>query len=128
MPKIPEPPRRLDAAARDRRILALVGLGVRSRGAVVGVQQVRNAVLRGNLVLALVATDASHHSVDKIVPLLRARRIKLVEMPSAAQLGAAVGRDQTTAVGVVDRALADGIRDLVKQGLATEPPEEGEAV
>lgn len=124
MPKIPEPPRRLDAAARDRRILALVGLGVRSRGAVVGVQQVRNAVLRGNLVLAIVAADASHHSIDKIVPLLRARRIKLVEMPSAAQLGAAVGRDQTTAVGIVDRALADGIRDLVQHGLATEPPEE----
>jgi len=124
VPKTPEPPRRLDPQTRDRRILALVGLGVRSRGAVVGVQQVRNEVLRGKLVLALVATDASRHSIDKIVPLLHARRIKLVEMPSAAQLGAAVGRDQTTAVGVVDRALADGIRDLVQQGLVTEPPEE----
>ena len=114
MPKTPEPAhRKADPAAAERRILGLVGLGVRSRGVVVGVQQVREAVRRGTLVVALVAMDASSNSIDKIVPLLRARRIKLVEMPSAAQLGAAVGRDQTTAVGVVDRQLAAGICDLV---------------
>ena len=118
MPKTPEPahPRRADPAAVERRIMALLGLGVRGRGVVVGVQQVRDAVRRGTLVVALVAKDASANSLDKIVPLLRARRIKLVEMPSAAQLGAAVGREQTTAVGVVDRQLADGICHLVQQG------------
>lgn len=115
MPKTPEAdqPRKADPATAERRIMSLLGLGVRSRGVVVGVQQVREAVRRGTLVIALVATDASSNSIDKIVPLLRARRIKLVEMPSAAQLGAAVGRDQTTAVGVVDRQLADGIWHLV---------------
>jgi ribosomal protein L7Ae-like RNA K-turn-binding protein len=117
VPKTPGTARRADPAAVERRILALVGLGIRSRGAVVGVQQVRDAVRRGTLALALVATDASSNSIDKVVPLLRARRIKLVEMPSAAQLGAAVGREQTTAVGVVDRQLADGIWHLVQHGL-----------
>jgi ribosomal protein L7Ae-like RNA K-turn-binding protein len=33
---------------------------------------------------------------------------------SAAELGAAVGRESTAAVGIVDRQLAKGIRDIVE--------------
>ena len=97
-------------------MLRLVGLGVRSRGAIVGVQQVRNAAKRNTLKLAIVARDASAHSREKVVPLLTARRIKFVEVPSANELGAAVGRDQTAAVGILDRQLAVGIWDLVEKG------------
>ena len=95
------------------RVLRLVGLGVRSRGAVVGVEQVREAARKGKLALALVATDASQHSVAKVVPLLEAKRVRIIEMDSAAALGQAVGRVQTTAVGIVDGQLAKGIRALV---------------
>ncbi len=95
------------------RVLRLVGLGVRSRGAVVGVERVREAAKKGKLALALVASDASRNSVDKVVPLLDARRVRVVRMPSAAALGQAVGRDQTTAVGIVDGQLAHGIRELL---------------
>jgi ribosomal protein L7Ae-like RNA K-turn-binding protein len=94
------------------RVLRLVGLGVRSRGAVVGVEQVREAVKKGEVVLAVVATDASQHSLSKVVPLLEARGVSIVRTPSAAELGRTVGREQTTAVGVVDRELARGIRAL----------------
>jgi ribosomal protein L7Ae-like RNA K-turn-binding protein len=95
------------------RVLRLVGLGVRSRGAVVGVEQVRNAAKRDKLALAVVATDASANSTSKVVPLLEARRVYIVRVPSAVELGRAVGREQTAAVGIVDRQLARGIREAM---------------
>lgn len=103
--------------AIDRqRILRLLGLGVRSRGAIVGVQQVREAVKRNKVVFAVVAADASANSLEKVVPLLNARRVRFIEVPSAAELGAAVGREQTAVVGVVDQQLAAGIRELSASG------------
>ena len=51
----------MDEAA-ERRVLGLVGLGIRGRNAVVGVEQVRMAAKRGKLALALVAPDASPNS------------------------------------------------------------------
>jgi ribosomal protein L7Ae-like RNA K-turn-binding protein len=94
------------------RILRLVGLGVRGRGAVVGVEQVRQAAKSGKLALAIVAADAAANSREKLLPLLNARHISFIEVPSAEELGAAVGRDQTAAIGIVDPALATGIREL----------------
>ena len=108
-----------------RRMLRLVGLGVRSRGAVVGVEQVREAAKKGKLVLAVVAHDASEHSVAKVVPLLEARRVRVSRAPSAIELGHAVGREQTAAVGIVDRQLAKGIRELMDSGPASDSKEEG---
>lgn len=111
------PPRRLsvpDDAVVQERLLRLIGLGVRSRGAVVGVEQVRTAVKGGKVALVVVAADASRHSLDKLVPLLEARGINFLDFPSAVRLGVAVGRDQTAAVGITDRPLAKGIRDLVR--------------
>jgi ribosomal protein L7Ae-like RNA K-turn-binding protein len=100
--------------AARQRLLRLIGLGVRSRGAVVGVQQVRQAAKKGDLAFAVIAPDASPNSLDKLVPLLRARRIRFADAVSAAELGAAVGRQSTAAVGIVDRQLAKGIRDVVE--------------
>jgi ribosomal protein L7Ae-like RNA K-turn-binding protein len=108
-----------------RRMLRLVGLGVRSRGAVVGVEQVREAAKKGKLALAVVAADASKHSVDKVVPLLEARRVRIVRATSASDLGHAVGRELTAAVGIVDRQLANGIRELVDSGPTEDQKEEG---
>ena len=108
-----------------RRMLRLVGLGVRSRGAVVGVERVREAARKGKLVLAVVAQDASEHSIAKVVPLLEARRVRVLRAPSAIDLGHAVGREQTAAVGIVDRQLAKGIRALMDSGPATDQKEAG---
>lgn len=99
-------------AETERRMLGLIGLGLRARNAVVGVEQVRVAARRGRLALAVVAPDASRHSRDKVMPLLVARGIRVIEGPSAAALGAAVGRESTVAVGITDPALARGVRAL----------------
>jgi ribosomal protein L7Ae-like RNA K-turn-binding protein len=90
-----------------KKLMGLVGLGLRGRLAVTGVQKVREAALRGRLRLAIVAPDASRHSLAKVVPLLDARRVRRVSGPGVAQLGAA-------AVGIVDHQLAKGIEALVE--------------
>lgn len=115
-------PRRDDAVPVDR-ILRLLGLGIRGRGAVVGVERVKESARTGKLAFAVVASDASQNSLDKLLPLLRARRINFIEVPSAAALGAVAGREQTVAIGVLDRELAKGIRALTRLGSDRAPEE-----
>jgi ribosomal protein L7Ae-like RNA K-turn-binding protein len=97
---------------QQRRLLGLIGLGVRGRGAVIGVQQVREAARKGKLQLAIAAMDASSNSLDKVFPLLSARGIAVLAGPTAAELGAAAGRETTAVIGIVDKGLAKGIRAL----------------
>ena|SRR5690348_10174466 len=109
-------------AMTSKRLLRLIGVGMGGRLVVVGVQLVRDAAQRGKLKLAVVAPDASHNSLDKVVPMLRAKRIRMIEGPSARELGAAVGRESTAVVGVVDPQLAKGVRAIVEPA-----PEKGHA-
>ena len=101
---------------QTEKILRLLGLGVRGRGAVVGVERVREAAKSGKLALAVVATDAAKNSLDKLRPLLNARRVSFIEVPSAAELGAVAGREHAAAIGVVDPQLAKGIVALTSTG------------
>ena len=99
-------------AFQQRKLLGLIGLGVRGRGAIVGVQQVREAAKRGKLHLAIAAPDASRNSLEKVLPLLHARGVTVVVGPLASELGSAAGRETTTVIGIVDKGLAKGIRAL----------------
>ncbi|MDA1081411.1 MAG: ribosomal L7Ae/L30e/S12e/Gadd45 family protein, partial [Gemmatimonadetes bacterium] len=92
------------------KVKGLLGLGLRARTVVVGVEQVRAAVAKRVAALALVADDASVHSRGKVLPLLKARRVEVIVGVTAAELGSAVGRETTAAVAGVDAALARGIR------------------
>ena len=98
----------IDEVAK-RKILGLVGLGIRARLAVVGVQQVRDAAKRGRLKIALVAGDASQNSLDKVKSLLPARGVTTIGDFSAAELGAVAGRESVTVIGVSDAGLTRGI-------------------
>ena len=97
---------------QQRKLLGLIGLGVRGRGAVIGVERVRDAAKRGKLQLAIAASDASSNSLDKVVPLLHARGISVLIGPPAGELGAAAGRETTAVLGIVDKGLAKGISAL----------------
>ena len=108
-PAVPSPSGVVPEAVR-RKVMGLLGLGARGRLVTVGVEQVRMAAQKGTLAMAVVARDASRHSLEKVEPVLRARRVMVVEWPSAAELGGAVGRTATAAIGIVDQALARGIR------------------
>ena len=68
----------MSSDAGTRKALGLIGLGIRGRLAVVGVQQVRDAAKRGRLQVALVASDASQNSLDKISSLLAARAVPVI--------------------------------------------------
>lgn len=106
----------MDDAELERKLLGLIGLGARARNVVVGVERVRDAVRRGKVKVAFVAPDASVHSRNKVLPLLEARRVRVIEGPGAQALGAAVGKESAAAIGVTDGALADGVRRLVDPG------------
>lgn len=99
-------------AARARRLLGLLGLGLRGRLAVAGVDRVREAAHRGRLRVAVVAADASPNSRAKVDGLLAAKRVPVLTVPRAAMLGELTGRDATAVIGVVDAALAKGILAL----------------
>lgn len=103
----------MDDVAR-RKLASLLGLGMRGRLVVVGVENVRAAAQRNKLFYAVVAPDASRNSLEKVVPLLNARRVRFVEIEGASALGAAVGKTSTAVVGIVDETLAKGIRELVE--------------
>jgi ribosomal protein L7Ae-like RNA K-turn-binding protein len=99
-------------AATERRVLGLVGLGIRARNVVVGTEQVRMAARKGRLALAVVAPDASPNSLKKLLPLLQAMRVRVVQGPNAEALGSVAGRNSTTAIGITDPSLARGVRTL----------------
>jgi ribosomal protein L7Ae-like RNA K-turn-binding protein len=100
-------------ATTERRLLGLIGLGIRARNAVVGVEQVRLAVRKGRLAMAIVAPDASAHSRKKLLPLLAASGVLVIQGPGAVALGSVAGRESTAAIGITDPALARGLRKLV---------------
>lgn len=95
--------------AQQRKVLGLLGLGVRGRLALVGVERVREAVKKGTVRVAVVAADASPNSRQKVDGLLAGRAVPTLEVASAAALGRVAGKDTTTIIGVVDGKLAAGV-------------------
>jgi ribosomal protein L7Ae-like RNA K-turn-binding protein len=96
-----------------RKVLGLVGLGIRGRHAVVGVQLVRDAAKRGRLKVALVASDASQNSLDKVSSLLKARQVPVIGSMSGAELGGVAGREAVAVIGITNAGLAKGITTAI---------------
>ena len=90
-------------------LLRLLGLGYRARNVVVGVDAVRQELQRDGLRCVVLASDASARAVEKVVRLAEGKSVPLLEGPDAETLGIHLGKPPVMAVGVRDRALADGI-------------------
>lgn len=101
-------------------VIRLLGLAARAGSTVPGTERVRSAARRGELAFALVAEDASHNTMDKLLPLLRAKGVPHAVRFSRIDLGAAVGRAPLGALGVTDASFAKRVRTL----LADEPEAE----
>jgi ribosomal protein L7Ae-like RNA K-turn-binding protein len=93
-------------------LLGLIGLGYKGRRVVVGVEGVRKELQAGKCWCVVVAEDASQRAVDKVVRLAAAKGVPLLPGPSAAAIGAQLGKPPVMAVGVRDRALAGGMVQL----------------
>jgi ribosomal protein L7Ae-like RNA K-turn-binding protein len=93
-------------------LLGLIGLGYRGRRIIVGVDGVRKELQAGKCWCVVVAQDASPRTLDKVVRLAAAKGVPLLPGPSAAAIGAQLGKPPVMAVGVRDRALAGGMVQL----------------
>jgi len=93
-------------------LLGLIGLGYRGRRIVVGVDGVRKELQAGKCCCVVVAEDASPRAVEKVVRLASGKNVPLLTGPSAAAIGAQLGKPPVMAVGVRDRALASGMVQL----------------
>ena len=93
-------------------LMGLVGLGFRGRRVVVGVEAVRKELQGGKCWCVVVAADASPRAIEKVVRLATAKGVPLLPGPSAAAIGAQLGKPPVMAVGVRDRALAGGMVQL----------------
>jgi ribosomal protein L7Ae-like RNA K-turn-binding protein len=91
-------------------VLRLLGLGYRARSVVIGVDQVRAGLQADRFACLVVASDASPRAREKVLRLALARGVPLVAGPSAELIGGRLGRPMVMVAGVVDRALADGLR------------------
>ena len=100
-------PRR--ARPRPERVLGLLGLGHRARALAVGVEPVRAGLRADRIHCLVVAGDASPRTHEKVVRLANARRVPSISGPSAEAIGARLGRPSVQVVGVLDRALAEGL-------------------
>ena len=91
------------------RLLGLIGLGYRGRRVVVGVEAVRRELQSGKCWCVVVAADASPRAVEKVVRLASGKGVPIIPGPGAAAIGAQLGKPPVMAVGIRDRALADGM-------------------
>ena len=96
------------------RVLGLLGMAARAGAVISGTDRVREAARGEGVRLVLLASDASANSREKLVPLLTARGISHVIRYDRNELGAAIGRGPLSAVGVMDRALADRLQVLLR--------------
>ena len=90
-------------------LLGLLGLGHRGGNVVIGVDEVRQQLQAGRIRCVVLASDASPRAVEKVVRLAAGKGVPLVAGPEAATIGLQLGKPPVMAVGVRDRALADGI-------------------
>jgi ribosomal protein L7Ae-like RNA K-turn-binding protein len=80
-----------------------------------GTERVREAARSGKLHFALVASDLSDNSRDKLLPLLNARQIPYAVVSDRDALGGAVGRAPLSALGITEKKLADRVEELLRE-------------
>ena len=90
-------------------LLRLLGLGRNGGKLIIGVDGVRTELQARKLICVLLASDAKPRALEKVARLATGKNIPLLAGPDAATLGDRLGRPPVQAVGVRDRALADGI-------------------
>ena len=100
------------------RFSNLLGMAWRGRNAVVGRDQVREAVHRRRAIHVFLAEDAGDALVDEMEALCRKAEVPLSRSGSRLELGATLGRAEVAVVALTDRGLAEAMLAEI------EPPSE----
>ena len=90
-------------------VLGLIGLGARAGSIVIGTSGVRAGLRRGDFVAVIVASDMSERTGERVCRLAHSRAVRVLQGPTAAEIGNRLGRPEVQAVGVKDAGLAEGI-------------------
>lgn len=96
-----------------QRALNLLGIALRGGRLEVGTTSVKESARRGDLAAAVLAADAGENARDRVLPLMEATGVPVVEVADGEALGAALGRDRTVVVGLTDRGLAREVMDAL---------------
>ena len=91
----------------ERPDLRLLGLAARAGALVYGTDLVRRAVRAGRIRLAIVASDISDNTREKLGPLLENRGVVVIEGPDRGELGALVGKGPLSVIGMEEGSFAD---------------------
>ena len=113
-------------ARADAAVSGLLGLAARARALVWGTERVREAVRGGEVKFAIVATDASENTRDKLVPLLEASGVRWAGRLDRDTLGRAIGKAPVSAIGVTGREFAARIGAVTKAADAAAGPGPGD--
>ncbi len=98
----------------EKKLLGLLGFASRARKLVCGTDLCRDSIRRGNVILALVASDASANTVKRIKDACNyySTDMCIVNIPSSV-LSNQIGKTANIAViGVTDINFANGIAAL----------------
>ncbi|HTK57152.1 MAG TPA: ribosomal L7Ae/L30e/S12e/Gadd45 family protein [Gemmatimonadales bacterium] len=100
---------RRDGEESFEPLLRLLGLGVRGGNVLMGVDGLRTALQHDEVICVVLASDLSERAMEKVGRLAIGKGLPVLAGPDAATLGDRLGRPPVQAVGVKDRALADGV-------------------
>jgi ribosomal protein L7Ae-like RNA K-turn-binding protein len=96
-----------------RRLLDILGLAARAGAIITGIDSVRRAAREDKVFRVILADDAAPGQQGKLTPLLDARKVPFHSIFTRFELGAALGRDSVSAVGITDRRFAKRTGELV---------------
>ncbi len=91
----------------ERPDLRLLGLAARAGALIYGTDLVRRAVRAGRVRLAIVASDISDNTRDKLRLLLASEDIAVIEGPDRGELGGLVGKGPLSVIGMEEGSFAD---------------------
>ena len=99
----------------ERPDLRLLGLAARAGALVYGTDLVRRAAKAGTIRLAVVASDISENTREKL-DSLETSEVVVIAGPDRGELGALVGKGPLSVIGVTDENFAGRIVGTTKRG------------
>ena len=100
---------------KQSKALSLLGIAARGRNLVSGEFQTLEAIRKGSAMLVIIAEDASDNTKKLFSDKCAYYRVPLEICETRERLGAAIGKDLRSSLGVCEAGLADAIIKQLKE-------------